>query len=50
MGSALHISSSSLCCHWIAQTQGLFVHVHDDNDDDDDDDSDHGESSNLQLI
>ncbi len=49
MGSALQISSSSLHRHWIAQTQGLFVHVHDNNDDDDDD-SDHGASSNLQLI
>jgi hypothetical protein len=49
MGSALQISSSSLRRHWIAHTQGLFVHVHDDNDDDDDD-SDHGASSNLQLI
>jgi hypothetical protein len=48
MGSALQISSSSLHRHWIAHTQGLFVHVH--VHDDTDDDGDHGASSNLQLI
>ena len=50
MGSALQISSSSLSRHWIAHTQGLFVHVHVHDDNDDDDDGDHGASSNLQLI